>query len=59
MNPTRRDYRNKELVLSRITDTNSLSLRMTTYIYPSDFLYERVFRIRNNFNISTSIGYYD
>lgn len=59
MNPTQRDYRNKELVLSRITDTNSLSLRMTTYIYPSDFLYERVFRIRNNFNISTSIGYYD
>ena len=52
------DYKhNKEAVLVAI-QTNSLSLRMTRYVYDPPFKYHVIHRIRNNFKINT-IGYFD
>lgn len=57
MKPQPQDYLNKELVLEMLSN-RSLSLKMTHYVYEPDFLYEAIFRIRNNFKIST-VGYFD
>ena len=52
-----KDYKHKEAVLTSL-QTNSLSLRMTRYVYEPPFKYYAIHRIRNNFNINT-IGYFD
>jgi len=51
------DYKHKEAVLTSL-QTNSLSLRMTHYVYDPPFKYHAIHRIRNNFQINT-IGYFD
>ena len=53
------DYKNKEDLLYSFKNHNSLSLRMTCYVFGPSFKYEKIHRIRNNFNISSFIGYYD
>lgn len=57
MEPQPEDYVKKEVVLEMLCN-RSLSLRMTYYVYDPDFLYEAIFRIRNNFKVST-VGYFD
>jgi hypothetical protein len=51
------EFKNKEILL-RALKTNSLSLRMTRYVYEPEVKYESIYRIRNNFKITT-IGYFD
>lgn len=50
-------YKHKEAVLTSL-QTNSLSLRMTRYVYEPSFKYHAIYRIRNNFKVNT-IGYFD
>ena len=54
---SKNDFMNKELLLKDFQE-KSLSLRMTEYIYNSEFKYHAIFRIRNKFKIKT-IGYFD
>lgn len=51
------DYKHKEAVLTSL-QTNSLSLRMTRYVYEPSFKYHAIYRIRNNFKVNI-IGYFD
>ena len=53
------DYKNKENLINSFKNHNSLSLRMTCYVFEPSFKYEKIHRIRNNFNLSPMIGYYD
>lgn len=52
------DFKNKEELLHSFKNHNSLSLRMTCYVFNTSFKYETIHRIRNHFNLS-AIGYYD
>jgi len=54
---TKNDFINKELLLKTLLE-NSLTLRMTRYVYEPEFKYHAIFRIRNNFKLNT-IGYFD
>lgn len=54
---TKNDFINKELLLRTLLE-NSLTLRMTRYVYDHEFKYHAIFRMRNNFKLNT-IGYFD
>ncbi len=51
------DFWNKETILESIKN-NCLSLRMTNYVYNCNFVYEKIHRIRNHFDLKTVI-YFD
>ena len=56
---TKNDFVNKELLL-RTLHKKSLTLRMTEYVYNSEFKYYSIFRMRNRFKLnSNTICYFD
>lgn len=56
---TKNDFVNKELLL-RTLQEKSLILRMTEYVYNSEFKYYSIFRMRNRFKLnSNTLCYFD